>query len=354
MLGTRAYFTAVCAAAVFMQFGNAGTTLPGIPLAMAASGTDTPRPTGSGSATETAKPVTWPPLRFGQLENEPDGTPRHVIVTMAVGADAATNAEIAIELAAQLQKSVHGRKAVNHSIVVPTTLTLEDLLKQCAVKGSALAGAYVALPQAVTSASDNYVFFTRSWSLLSFATAVIECNAKDGGGDGPAVTWVSSVSRGLGNRNSVSLSPLAALASIYAVLTPSKTSTSVTTRVYPTTTPLAVRGEISQTQTTNTTTTNPSAANSVGTTLLGLFGSQSANIGAIPSVSAQTSQAIRGSVIAFSLHVNAVCAAVAANQTPVPFASTVPVTNTVAVSSNPIGEAVSDQLPAKNPGFCSW
>jgi hypothetical protein len=323
-----------------------------MPFAMAASVPDTPKPSDSGKAADAAKPAAWPPLRFGKLDDDGD-KPRHVVVTMALSADAATNAEIAIELAAQLQKTVDGHKAINHSFVVPTTFTLEDLLKQCNIKGSSLAGAYIALPSAVTSGNDNYLFFTRSWSLLSFATAVIECNAKDGGGDGPAVTWVSSVSRGLGNRNSVSLSPLAALASIYAVLTPSKTATTVSTRVFPTTAPLAAGGETTQTQTTNTTTTNPSAANSVGTTLLGLFGSQNANIGAIGSIGAQTSQAIRGSVIAFSRHVVAVCDAVNANQTQT-LVSPQPRPNTVSVSRLPGGEDVSAQLPARNPGFCTW
>ena len=192
---------------------------------------------------------------------------------------------------------------------MPTTYTLSDLQAECTSTkpGHVLDGAFVAFPAAITSGQENYIIITRSWSRVSFTTAVVECNVATI--NGPAVTWVSNVDTGIGNRNAASLSPLAVLASIYTILTPSRQTTTVTTRAFPTASPLPVSGAVTGTTSTTQVTSNLGAANSADAALFGFFTGQAANVGSLGSPDAQTTQAVRAAIAALLDGMKSACAA---------------------------------------------
>ncbi|MGD1066948.1 MAG: hypothetical protein ABR975_09040 [Vulcanimicrobiaceae bacterium] len=225
---------------------------------------------------------------------------------MAVGADPTTNARIAVQLAADLRSF----GVVWTAYLIPTTESLSDLLTQCKTDGNFL-GAFVAMPPSVTTGSESYFVLTRSWARVAFSVAVIECNhGAAPGSSNPSVTWISNVNDGIRNRTSVSLLPIASLASIYAILAPSKTSTVVTNRAFPAPSPYPAGGATTSTATTNSTVTNPSGSASLIGALVDTYGGQQAaslSIGAQANTDTQTSAAIEAASEDFAQTAQTIC-----------------------------------------------
>jgi hypothetical protein len=245
----------------------------------------------AASPTASVTPTVWPPLTFKS----------DVVFTMAVGNDAVTNAAVAALLAEKLREPFGFNEPLVKSTtaVIPTTFSFADLGAQCANagSGSSVKGAYVVLPGVIYSGDANYFLLTRSWSRATFNIVVLACTA-----GALSVSWVSNVHDGMSNRIDISPVPFALLASIYSIIAPSKVaqtvSTTVSTRVYPTATPIPAGGETSTVATTTTNTasntTNPSSgANSTGVALLGLVAGQQTALTSAPTSVAQISQAIR-------------------------------------------------------------
>lgn len=242
----------------------------------------TPTPSGSGGSKADTPPAPFPHIALSAH------TPK-VVLTSSIGADAATNAKIAVELAQRLRSA----NIVGEDVMVlPIPLGLNDVKSECRGNGDKIKGIVVALPYAATSGTENFIIFNKNWTQVKFATAIFECGTGD---DDLSLYWISRVNQGDGVRYGGSLLPLAVLASIYTVVVPSRTFSTVTTRVYPTTPPLPATGAVSQVAQTSTATSNASAA-SVGTAFLSTFGSANANVGSLGSPDAQTSSAVIRSI----------------------------------------------------------
>lgn len=261
-----------------------GSKLPG----STAPAGSTPAP--SSASSHSSQPAAWPVLQFAL----PQGS--DAIGITAVGNDAATNQALAVELAAHLEQ----QRVFPHAFFIPTTFSLADVGDQC-TKGN-IDGSLVVLPPLIANGAANYFLFVRNWTRVSYAVAVVECVNKTAD-----ITWVSDVQDGIKNSNSVSLLPLVAVAGIYSILAPSHSKQTDTTQSFASPSPMPSTGYISKIDTTETHTSNPSASNSITTALLGYFAAQSANVGAIPNVDAQTSQAIERASDALARGFSAYC-----------------------------------------------
>ena len=253
-------------------------------LALAIGTVATPRadaqglpPTGAAAPVKTPDPS----IRFAH----------DVVFALALGSDPATDARIAVALAARLKakaRTEHGLPVKNAWIVPEGNWALGDYLQQCA-QDPHTRGAFIVLPPSSGVATDNWIVLLQNTTTVTFSVMVAQCDhngappVADGvagpppsvptprPGDNASVVWASEPATGKFGRSQVEIFPLAVLTSIYLAFAPQRTYQTTTTVAYPVPNPLPSNGARSNVQTLNGTVLDGQGSGAVQNNVLGAF-----------------------------------------------------------------------------------
>lgn len=194
-------------------------------------------------------------------ENVPMRFAQPVILMMAVGSAPAVNAMIANSMARAFQQTTTTKTrawTVDSWVTPEPTWSLTDFVAQCKNfdNQSNIRGAFIALPASISTGQNNFLgAYQRTHTQVSFDVFFTTCEAAVADG-GISMAWQTGVQQAAVFRNSYSLVPLGLLVSLYTLLAPTRSASSVTTTVYPTPVPLSPGGTVSLRTTTSTTTAN--------------------------------------------------------------------------------------------------
>jgi hypothetical protein len=214
-----------------------------------------------------------------------------VVFALALGSDPATDARIAVTLAARLKakaRTEHGLPVKNAWIVPEGSWTLGDYLQQCA-QDPHTRGAFIVLPPSSGVATDNWIVLLQNTTTVTFSVMVAQCDhagappVADGvagppptaptarPGDNASVVWASEPATGKFGRSQVEIFPLAVLTSIYLAFAPQRTYQTTTTVAYPVPNPLPSNGARTNIQTLNGTVLDGQGSGAVQNNVLGAF-----------------------------------------------------------------------------------
>jgi hypothetical protein len=212
---------------------------------------------------------------------------RKVVFTLAIGTDASTSAKITVALASELRRNA--KRMVPKGTVAPADAwqlnsdslavvpaggwTLKDYSDQCAQFPDSTQGAFIVLPAAMGSDSENYLVVLRQNTTISFNAMVAGCESD--GAPKPTGTakilWVSDTASGKYGRSTVQFLPLAVLTSVYLAFAPQKTFQTTTTTAFPTPNPLPVSGARTSTQSLSSNVINASGTGSLQNAVVSSF-----------------------------------------------------------------------------------
>ena len=152
-------------------------------------------------------------------------------------------------------------------LVPEPAMSTADFITQCGQSPQVKGAIVVAITAAGSGASDQF-FSRKNWSAIEATALYADCERSGPSASGvPAYVWASSLAYKSNHYiTPTPLTPLAILLTLgaaYEEFAPSRTTSTVTTRVYPTPLPLPTYGRISQVQTTNSQTLNASSLSSV-------------------------------------------------------------------------------------------
>jgi hypothetical protein len=214
-----------------------------------------------------------------------------VVFALALGSDPATDARIAVALAARLKakaRTDHGLPVKNAWIVPQGNWTLGDYLQQCA-QDAHTRGAFIVLPPSSGVATDNWIVLLQNTTTVTFSVMVAQCDhsgsppVADGvagpppssptprPGDNASVVWASEPATGKFGRSQVEIFPLAVLTSMYLAFAPQRTYQTTTNVAYPVPNPLPSNGARSSVQTLDGTVLNGQSSGVVQSNVLGAF-----------------------------------------------------------------------------------
>ena len=180
-------------------------------------------------------------------------------------------------------------------LIPEPAMSTADFITQCGQSPQVKGAIVVAITAAGSGASDQF-FSRKNWSAIEATALYADCERSGPSASGvPAYVWASSLAYKSNHYiTPTPLTPLAILLTLgaaYEEFAPSRTTSTVTTRVYPTPLPLPTYGRISQVQTTNSQTLNASSLSSVA---IGFLGSSIAYTNAVapltgpPTIDQQT------------------------------------------------------------------
>ncbi len=248
-----------------------------------------------------------------------------VIYTLALASDAPTSARISFDLAAQLltigslkNKDPFTEGPVTFVVQPEPGWTLAQFQTQCAADGTT-AGAIVALPPATNSSSDNWVFFSRSWTNVQSQVIVVDCEPSDFYQQNRSsyVTWSNNTELDrTGSRWSISIGSIVGLASAAQIFKPS--STTSTANTYTIASPAPGASPLSSYTQTNSTTTASSGNTSAAATVALLNPFSSTSGGLASAVDAQTKDASSRLARAMASELLEPCSHLTAPPTPAP------------------------------------
>ena len=158
-------------------------------------------------------------------------------------------------------------------LIPEPAMSTADFITQCGQSPQVKGAIVVAITAAGSGASDQF-FSRKNWSAIEATALYADCERSGPSASGvPAYVWASSLAYKSNHYiTPTPLTPLAILLTLgaaYEEFAPSRTTSTVTTRVYPTPLPLPTYGRISQVQTTNSQTLNASSLSSVAIGFLG-------------------------------------------------------------------------------------
>lgn len=158
-------------------------------------------------------------------------------------------------------------------LIPEPAMSTADFITQCGQSPQVKGAIVVAITAAGSGASDQF-FSRKNWSAIEATALYADCERRWPSASGvPAYVWASSLAYKSNHYiTPTPLTPLAILLTLgaaYEEFAPSRTTSTVTTRVYPTPLPLPTSGRISQVQTTNSQTLNASSLSSVAIGFLG-------------------------------------------------------------------------------------
>ncbi len=158
-------------------------------------------------------------------------------------------------------------------LIPEPAMSTADFITQCGQSPQVKGAIVVAITAAGSGASDQF-FSRKNWSAIEATALYADCERKGPSASGvPAYVWASSLAYKSNQYiTPTPLTPLAILLTLgaaYEEFAPSRTTSTVTTRVYPTPLPLPTSGRISQVQMTNSQTLNASSLSSVAIGFLG-------------------------------------------------------------------------------------
>jgi hypothetical protein len=179
---------------------------------------------------------------------------------LSLGKDVTTNTDIAVSLAAQLQRHNPNGTPRGTMFVPEGAWTLDDFLQQCAEDPEGTLGAFLVLPSTYESKNDNYLVMIRSTATMGFNTMVATCNPDK---KEASVDWVADESKGVYGRSVIQFLPFAVLTSVYLAFAAQRLFQTVATRVFPTPNPLPPSGAQNSVVTTTQTTLNASGTGSL-------------------------------------------------------------------------------------------
>jgi hypothetical protein len=157
-------------------------------------------------------------------------------------------------------------------LIPEPAMSTADFITQCAQSPQVKGAIVVAITAAGSGASDQF-FSRKNWSAIEATALYADCERSGSASGVPAYVWASRLAYKSNHYiTPTPLTPLAILLTLgaaYEEFAPSRTTSTVTTRVYPTPLPLPTSGRISQVQTTNAQTLNASSLSSVAIGFLG-------------------------------------------------------------------------------------
>jgi hypothetical protein len=158
-------------------------------------------------------------------------------------------------------------------LIPEPAMSTADFITQCGQSPQVKGAIVVAITAAGSGASDQF-FSRKNWSAIEATALYADCERSRPSASGlPAYVWASSLAYKSNHYiTPTPLTPLAILLTLgaaYEEFAPSRTTSTVTTRVYPTPLPLPTSGRISQVQMTNSQTLNASSLSSVAIGFLG-------------------------------------------------------------------------------------
>jgi hypothetical protein len=217
-----------------------------------------------------------------------------VVFTIVLGGDTATNAKIAVALAARHKSQARndqGLPVKNAWIIPEGGWTLSDYLQQCA-QDAHTQGAFIVLPPSTAAASDNWIVLLENTTTVAFSVMIAQCDhsaappVPDGvagppppsppsatprPGDNASVVWASNPAKGKFGRSQIEIFPLAVLTSIYLAFAPQRTYQTTTTVAYATPNPLPTSGARTNVQTLQASVLDGQGAGAVQNNVLGAF-----------------------------------------------------------------------------------
>jgi len=252
----------------------------------------------SPQPTESAIPKTPPPVLI------PISGPFHTIFVLGTGGDPSIRGKLIASFVEEFQLQQYG--LANDAWLIPEPdWTASDFVNQCSKDWQHTDGALVIGYVASATWARDELLRRRSWTELQANAMYAECsppkivsvtptrvlgraNIETAKPAAVAYTWHSRLWGGSGYTNTdtklAALSILLSLGSAYLTFSPSKTATSVSTRIFPTPAPLPPVGVLSSVVTTTQSVTNPSGSfGSIATGLLGQSLLYTQSITAIPS-----------------------------------------------------------------------
>jgi hypothetical protein len=158
-------------------------------------------------------------------------------------------------------------------LIPEPAMSTADFINQCGQSPQVKGAIVVAITAAGSGASDQF-FSRKNWNAIEATALYADCERSRPSASGvPAYVWASRLAYKSNHYiTPTPLTPLAILLTLgaaYEEFAPSRTTSTVTTRVYPTPLPLPTYGRISQVQTTNAQTLNASSLSSVAIGFLG-------------------------------------------------------------------------------------
>lgn len=216
-------------------------------------------------------PVTSPSIKW-RLPSTTGSGSQPVIFVMGAAGDPTMLAKLISTLTHYLNGTAT-YIADDARLIPEPAMSTADFITQCGQSPQVKGAIVVAITAAGSGASDQF-FSRKNWSAIEATALYADCERSGPSASGvPAYVWASSLAYKSNHYiTPTPLTPLAILLTLgaaYEEFAPSRTTSTVTTRVYPTPLPLPTYGRISQVQTTNSQTLNASSLSSVAIGFLG-------------------------------------------------------------------------------------
>lgn len=191
-----------------------------------------------------------------------------IFVMGAGGGDPAMLAKLVSTLAQYLSQTASYLDG-NAKLIAAPTLALSDFIGYCANSQQVKGAIIVTITAAGSGATDAFIY-RRNWTAIEANALYADCQRpvdRPKANGVPAVVWTSDLAQGQKHYDfPTPLTPIALLLTLgaaYEEFAPSRSTSTVTTRIFPTPLPIPTYGRISQVQTTNGQTLNASSLSSV-------------------------------------------------------------------------------------------